>query len=160
MHIYSSPRNMSVNLGSVSTKHEHHLLPNRLYPQQIWHCAHSFCFRFLPLEIFLASSSSYLFSFFVVFIVDNSIKHGATFTSHSHYLGEFSFFPQTHTRTPLNEVHMFQCVCMCDGSLASFGSHRSVQTHCDQLQGCTSIPLGCGYKPFAGSRTYVFCVRE
>lgn len=24
MHIYSSPRNMSVNLGSVSTKHEQH----------------------------------------------------------------------------------------------------------------------------------------
>lgn len=44
MHIYSSPRNMSVILGSVSTKHEQHLLPNRLYPQQIWHRAHSFFF--------------------------------------------------------------------------------------------------------------------
>ena len=32
MHIYSSPRNMSINLGSVSTKHEQNTLPNSLYP--------------------------------------------------------------------------------------------------------------------------------
>ena len=47
MHIYSSPRNMSVNSGSVSTKHEQHSLPNPLYSPQIWHHAHSFRLSFL-----------------------------------------------------------------------------------------------------------------
>lgn len=64
MHIYSSPRNTSVNLGSVSTKHEQHLLPNRLYPQQIWHCVHSFFLSFILYFLaFLTSSISQLILF-------------------------------------------------------------------------------------------------
>lgn len=33
-------------------------------------------------------------------------------------------------------------MCECDGTLAPFGSGRSVKTQRDQLQGRTSIPLG------------------
>lgn len=57
MHIYSSPRILSVNLGSVSTKHEQHLLPVRLYPQQIWHHVHSFLSLFF---LFMFFSSNHL----------------------------------------------------------------------------------------------------
>lgn len=49
MHIYSSPRNMSVNLGSLSTKHEQHSLPNCLYPQQIGFVCTGFLYVFYSL---------------------------------------------------------------------------------------------------------------
>lgn len=44
MHIYSSPRNMSVNLGLLSTKHELHSLPNCLYPQRTGFVCTAFLF--------------------------------------------------------------------------------------------------------------------
>ena len=69
MHINSSPRNMSVNLGSVSTKYEQHLLPNRLYPQRIWHCAHSF--SLFPF-IFSGLWSFHISVEFLFFIINHS----------------------------------------------------------------------------------------
>lgn len=115
MHIYSSPRNMSVNLGSVSTKHEQHLLPYRLYPQQIWHCAHSFCFPFPFLKnIFWSFKRPYLchyYYYFILFLLSN--------TDHSfgevpqNYLPHLPLFKEPlssplliHLHTaPLNDVH-------------------------------------------------------
>lgn len=73
MHIYSSPRNMSVNFGSVSTKHEQHSLPNRLYPRQIWHCAHSFCFVSFYIYFFWSLNHPYLLCFWCI-IWKNSTK--------------------------------------------------------------------------------------
>lgn len=148
MHIYSSPRNMSVNLGSVSTKHEQHLLPNRLYPQQIWHCAHSFCFRFLL--YFLASLIFHISVNIFLLIIDRSLEKKIPQNLLPHLsltvtiweLVQFSLPPSSiHSRTasPLNEVHMCQfvctcvcvCVCVCDGTEAPFGPSRSVNTQRD-----------------------------
>lgn len=75
MHIYSSPRILSVNLGSVSTKHEQHLLPNRLYPQQIWHHVHSFFITFsFPCFFFLYSPSISLFSIYIILAFYQSVQ--------------------------------------------------------------------------------------
>lgn len=91
MHIYSSPRNMSVNFGSVSTKHEQHSLPNRLYPRQIWHCAHSFCFVSFYIYFFWSLNHPYLLCFWCI-IWKNSTKISRHFsffffTSHGHFVG-------------------------------------------------------------------------
>ena len=154
MHIYSSPRNMSVNLGSVSTKHEQHLLPNRLYLQQIWHCAHSFFSRlyFLP----SSSSISLLIFFFFFFFFFNFIHYRPQIGNIpqnylpclSHYIGAVELFlcPQANTRALhllwMKFICFSVCVHVCDGTGAPLGSGRSVKTQRDQLQGRTSIPLG------------------
>lgn len=153
MHIYSSPRNMSVNLGSVSTKHEQHLLPNRLYLQQIWHCAHSFC----SLLYFLPSSSSislliFFFSFFdfILFIIDRRLEIFHRTICHvsvtiSELLNYSSALKQTLVHCTSSEwsSYVSVCVCMCVMVLvAPLGSGGSVKTQRDQLQGRTSIPLG------------------
>lgn len=121
MHIYSSPRILSVNLGSVSTKHEQHLLPNRLYPQQIWHHVHSFLslfpFRvFFPLFTFHISFQ-YIYYFGILSVSAGlmlEVNNKTCSPSLQIQLRSCSILPlHSQTTPPLNEVHMPVCACVC-----------------------------------------------
>lgn len=168
MHIYSSPRNMSVNFGSVSTKHEQHSLPNRLYPRQIWHCAHSFYFVSFYIYFFWSLNHPYLLCFWCI-IWKNSTKisrHFSLFFYFSRSLCRRYFNPApSPPLAPLPLEHTlarctFFCFCYwcCCSEWRRFGvwwysgtflvQVGVLKTLCDRLQGCTGVPLGCGYKPF------------
>lgn len=140
MHIYSSPRNMSVNFGSVSTKHEQHSLPNRLYPRQIWHCAHSFCFVSFYIYIFLVSKSSISVMFLMYYLDSTKISRHFSFffTSHGHFVGAI-LIPPPPRPSPLSplSIHSLAApsfvfvtgvvvlsddVSVCDGTRAPFWS--------------------------------------
>lgn len=171
MHIYSSPRNMSVNLGSVSTKHEQHLLPNRLYPQQIWHCAHSFCFRFLL--YFLASLIFHISVNIFLLIIDRSLEKKIPQNLLPHLsltvtiweLFSSPSLPQAYTRTLhllwmkyicvslCARVRVCVCVFACVRACVwwywgAFWSEQECKHTAWLTAGVQKHPFGCGYKPF------------
>lgn len=162
MHIYSSPRNMSVNFGSVSTKHEQHSLPNRLYPRQIWHCAHSFCFVSFYIYFFWSLNHPYLLCFWCI-IWKNSTKisrhFSFFFTSHGHFVGAI-LIPPPPRPSPLSpsSIHSLAApsfvfvtgvvvlsddVSVCDGTRAPFWSRWECWKHCvTDCRGAQASPLG------------------
>lgn len=189
MHIYSSPRNMSVNFGSVSTKHEQHSLPNRLYPRQIWHCAHSFCFVSFYIYFFWSLNHPYLLCFWCI-IWKNSTKisrhFSFFFTSHGHFVGAI-LIPPPPRPSPLSpsSIHSLAApsfvfvtgvvvlsddVSVCDGTRAPFWSRWECWKHCvTDCRGAQASPLGVVTSLFILKCFFLFvflyvwgtcCVRE
>lgn len=159
MHIYSSPRNMSVNFGSVSTKHEQHSLPNRLYPRQIWHCAHSFCFVSFYIYFFWSLNHPYLLCFWCI-IWKNSTKisrHFSFFFYFSRSLCRRYFNPAPSPplapRAYTRSLHLLLFLLLvllfwvttfrCDGTRAPFWSRWECWKHCvTDCRGAQASPLG------------------
>lgn len=160
MHIYSSPRNMSVNFGSVSTKHEQHSLPNRLYPRQIWHCAHSFCFVSFYIYFFWSLNHPYLLCFWCI-IWKNSTKISRRFSFFFYFsrsLCRRYFNPAPSPPLSPSSIHSLAApsfvfvtgvvvlsddVSVCDGTRAPFWSRWECWKHCvTDCRGAQASPLG------------------
>lgn len=160
MHIYSSPRILSVNLGSVSTSMSNtcFLAVYILSRSRIMCTAffHLFLSTFFPLFTFTVLFSIYYFGILPVsagtMLEENNKTCGPSLQIQ---LRSCSVLPlHSQTTPPLNEVHMWVYTCVCERVLervcacVMVPGHRLSQagvfknTQRDQLQGRTSNPSG------------------